>query len=89
MPATSGAEEDEGLRTSRAYNNSIYLMLAVPYSLVGLMGYFVYRHLHARDEALAATLPPGTEPLPVSPGAEACPPPSQTAAISSEPPSPE
>jgi hypothetical protein len=48
VPATSGAEEDEGLRTARAYNNGIYLMLIVPYGSLAVLGFFVYRHLRVR-----------------------------------------
>lgn len=45
--AASGDPADgDPLREARAYNNSIYFMLAVPYSLLGvgtLVGYRMYR----------------------------------------------
>jgi hypothetical protein len=48
---TSGSEEDEQTRTSRAYNNSIYLMLIVPYGSLAVVGFMVYRHLRVRGAA--------------------------------------
>jgi hypothetical protein len=36
-------EEQEGLQMARAYNNSIYLFVAMPYLLVGGVGFLVYR----------------------------------------------
>ena len=32
-------------REALAYNRSIYLMLAVPYTLAGIGGFYCYRHL--------------------------------------------
>jgi len=42
---TAAGDEADGdpLREARAYNNSIYLMLAVPYALLGSMGLAGYR----------------------------------------------
>jgi hypothetical protein len=37
------AGDDDPLREARAYNRSIYFMLAVPYGLVGAMGVAGYR----------------------------------------------
>ena len=34
---------------ARAYNNSIYLMVGVPYLMLGTVGFMVYRHLRVRD----------------------------------------
>jgi hypothetical protein len=48
VPTASGSEEDDQARLSRAYNNSIYLMLVVPYGALGFMGLMVYRHLRVR-----------------------------------------
>jgi hypothetical protein len=48
VPNASGAEEDDQARLSRAYNNSIYLMLVVPYGALGFVGIMVYRHLRVR-----------------------------------------
>lgn len=70
MPATSGSEEDEQVRTSRAYNNSIYLMLVVPYGSLAVVGYFVYRHLRVRGaeqqrllDSMRGVSPDETSPL--------------------------
>jgi hypothetical protein len=45
VPASSGAEEDDQAREARAYNQSIYLMVGMPYLLVGGLGFMVYRSL--------------------------------------------
>jgi hypothetical protein len=50
------------MQLSRAYNNSIYLMVGVPYLMLGMVGFMVYRHLRVRaaNESLsirAAGLP--------------------------------
>jgi hypothetical protein len=31
------------MRLSRAYNNSIYLMAGMPYVLLGVVGFMIYR----------------------------------------------
>ena len=41
--ASSGSEDDDPLREARAYNNSIYLLVAMPYLLLGTIGLVVYR----------------------------------------------
>jgi hypothetical protein len=49
--AIESAAEDNGddpLAEARAYNRSIYLMLAVPYTIVGFAGIYCYRHLRGR-----------------------------------------
>jgi hypothetical protein len=43
VPDTSGAEARDAEAESRAYNNSIYLMVAMPYLLLGGMGLMIYR----------------------------------------------
>ena len=44
--ASSAIDEgDDPYREALAYNRSIYVMLAVPYTLVGLGGFYCYRHL--------------------------------------------
>jgi predicted small secreted protein len=40
----TGEDGDDPLREARAYNNSIYFMLAVPYSILGIGGFVFYRH---------------------------------------------
>jgi hypothetical protein len=46
---TSAADEADQLREAQAYNRSIYLMLAVPYLAVGVVGFLVYRGLRRRE----------------------------------------
>src|SRR5215213_3281322 len=56
IPQESAAGEEDQAKLARAYNYSIYLMLGVPYSMLGFVGYLVYRQLRARaayDAALA------------------------------------
>jgi hypothetical protein len=53
--AASGQEDDDPLRESRAYNQSIYLFVATPYVLLGAFGLLVYRGMR---KAPAAAAPP-------------------------------
>lgn len=39
---------DDPFREARAWNNSIYVMLAVPYTMLGVVGFYGYRTLKAR-----------------------------------------
>ena len=50
MASASGQEGDDPLAEAKAYNWSIYLMLAVPYGLLGGFGWFVYRGLKANNK---------------------------------------
>jgi hypothetical protein len=50
VASASGQEEDDPLREAKAYNSSIYLMLAVPYAILGGFGWFVYRGLKATQK---------------------------------------
>jgi hypothetical protein len=43
MNTTSGSESDDPLQEARAYNRSIYLMVAMPYLLLGAVGFMIYR----------------------------------------------
>ena len=43
MNTTSGSDGDDPLQEARAYNNSIYLMVAMPYVLLGTVGFMIYR----------------------------------------------
>jgi hypothetical protein len=52
VAASSGQEGDDPLQEAKAYNSSIYLMLAVPYGLLGGFGWFVYRGLKANSKNL-------------------------------------
>lgn len=72
---TSGADDEDQYREARAYNNSIYLMVSMPYLLLGGLGFAVYRHLRIKALLEADTLgqsPPGGSPPcpPPSPGAD-------------------
>jgi hypothetical protein len=51
-------------REARAYNNSIYLMVGMPYLLLGILGCLVYRGVKQKALAEDAALTP---PLPQSP----------------------
>lgn len=44
--------DDDPLREARAYNNSIYFMLAVPYSILGTAGFLVYRKYRTNSAIL-------------------------------------
>ncbi len=54
VPDTSGAEALDAERESQAYNHSIYLMVGMPYLLLGGMGLLIYRGY--RRQALEPTL---------------------------------
>lgn len=43
ITAAGDEADNDPLREARAYNNSIYVMLAVPYALLGSMGFAGYR----------------------------------------------
>ncbi len=57
VPESTGAEEEDRAREGQAYNSSIYLMVSVPYLLLGSVGFLVYRGLKRRSlvEQLAST----------------------------------
>lgn len=46
---TSSVEEEDQTREALSYNRSIYLMLAVPYLAVGVVGLCLYRGLSRRE----------------------------------------
>ncbi len=39
------------MRESKAYNQSIYLMIGVPYALLGGVGFLIYRNVRAGRKA--------------------------------------
>ena len=49
--ASESGDEDP-MREARAYNNSIYFMLAVPYSILATGGFLVYRRLRLPNPAI-------------------------------------
>ena len=51
---STGKDDDDPMREARAYNQSIYLMVAVPYGTLGLLSLLVYRgYRTALKKALA------------------------------------
>ena len=87
MPSTSGAEDDDDpVRQARAYNHSIYLMVGMPYLLLGVVGYLVYRG-RKQQPGGEPPLPAGGGPGPGGQGELPCPAPS-AGERSSDPPSP-
>jgi hypothetical protein len=64
--SSSGSEEydTDPAHEAAAYNNSIYLMVGMPYLLLGAFGFFVYRGLKKNRAARAAAGGPGTEGYP-------------------------
>jgi hypothetical protein len=75
----SGPEEEDPLREARAYNQSIYLMVGMPYLLLGVVGYMVYRGL--RQKALAEGRAVAGQSPAAAPGDSPCPPPSPAGAL--------
>jgi hypothetical protein len=70
VPATSGSEANDMKREAEAYNNSIYLMVGMPYLLLAGVGCLVYRGLRrkARMEQMAARPPDEQPPAAPPPG---------------------
>jgi hypothetical protein len=54
MNTTSGSEDDDPLREARAYNQSIYFMVAMPYLLLGGVGFMVYREVKKRNASVGS-----------------------------------
>ena len=48
MNTASGSEASDPLQEARAYNRSIYLMVAMPYLLLGTVGFMIYRECKKR-----------------------------------------
>ena len=59
MQQTSGAEEIDQMREAQAYNTSIYLMVGMPYLMLSVLGFMVYRGLRQQ-----AVVQPPTGPNP-------------------------
>ncbi|HLN27804.1 MAG TPA: hypothetical protein VK395_08665 [Gemmataceae bacterium] len=57
MNTSSGSEVDDPLQEARAYNQSIYLMVGVPYFLLGAGGLFVYRGYRAALKRAQSQIP--------------------------------
>jgi hypothetical protein len=56
MNTSSSSEGDDPLREARAYNQSIYVMVAMPYLLFGTIGFLVYRGIRAAQKNAQARL---------------------------------
>jgi hypothetical protein len=50
MNTSSSSGDDDPLREARAYNNSIYVMVAMPYLLLGTVGFMIYRGFRAAQK---------------------------------------
>src|SRR5262245_20526133 len=48
--ANSAGEDDEQTNFPKAMNQSIYLMLAVPYTALGVIGFCIYRGMRRNEE---------------------------------------
>jgi hypothetical protein len=48
VPSTTQATDDDQTREAAAYNQSIYLMVGMPYLLLSLFGFFLYRSMRKR-----------------------------------------
>lgn len=51
---TSAGDDDDPLREARAFNWSIYFMLAVPYTMLGVGGFIGYRMYRSTQRAAPA-----------------------------------
>jgi hypothetical protein len=54
-PAAAGSEYEDPRNNQAAYNNSIYVMVGVPYFSLGLFGFMVYRGMR-KNEAFRQAL---------------------------------
>jgi hypothetical protein len=79
VPANSHTEEDDQARLARAYNRSIYLMVGMPYFLLSVVGFLVYRGLKQRarfEQAAASAVPLSSGKVAAMPdqgqGAQSC-----------------
>ncbi len=52
MNTASSSEDSDPLREARAYNQSIYIMVAMPYLLLGMVGLLIYRGVRAAQKPL-------------------------------------
>lgn len=79
MNAPSGSEappeNNDPFREARAYHMSVYLMVGMPYLLLGVVGFLVYRavKLHERKDAI----PTDTSSSDLG-GSSSCPSPEET-----------
>jgi hypothetical protein len=57
VAAQSTPDDEDPLLESRAYNNSIYLFVSMPYLLLGALGFMVYRGFRNKSRQ---SLPPAS-----------------------------
>jgi hypothetical protein len=62
VPASSGSEEEDQAREAMAYNHSIYLMVSMPYLLLGGVGFWVYRGIRTKELGDQAAQPHSESP---------------------------
>jgi hypothetical protein len=48
-PAATGTEFEDAVNNQAAYNNSIYVMVGVPYFSFGIVGFLIYRGMKKND----------------------------------------
>lgn len=58
IQAPTGHEVVDPLREARAYNQAIYLMVGMPYLLLGFVGFMIYRKLRTSAAASAPVAAP-------------------------------
>lgn len=49
MNTASSSEDEDPLQEARAYNQSIYFMVSVPYVTLGVLGFLVFRGYRAAE----------------------------------------
>lgn len=67
VPESSGAEYEDQMREAAAFNHSIYLMVSMPYLLLGVVGVAIYRAHRQHAPVLPPSSPPPAESGPVPP----------------------
>jgi hypothetical protein len=80
VPTTSGSEDEDPAALARAYNHSIYLMVGMPYLLLGGVGFLIYRAARLRSGARHPLPADDPAAAPDDSGDRSCPPPSAAGA---------
>jgi len=58
QPGSSGLEDDaDPAREARAYHFNVYLMVGMPYFLLGVVGFLVYRSFRQKARAALPAAP--------------------------------
>jgi hypothetical protein len=61
---SSGQEEGDPLQEARAYNDSILLMVTMPYVVLGALGFMVYRGFRAAERRVQMASGQPEQPAP-------------------------